>query len=208
MTEERSLLATLDRLFAGPRESHLTIAAFLAGLEARSYPFIVAALVLPCCIPTGIPLITTVLGIPMIFVVAQAFVGRTTPWVPESIGRRSMARGRLQDFIARMHPRLERIEAAIHRRYTWWVTGVPRRAMHVACALAIVILALPIPFDNLFPAWAILFFCLALLEDDGLMAMFGWLMTMVTLAWTVFLFSIGQAAVSAVFTALRDLVFD
>ncbi len=206
MTEERSLLATLDRLFAGPRESHLSIAAFLAGLETRSYPFIVAALVLPCCIPTGIPLISTVVGIPMIFVVAQAFVGRTTPWVPESIGRRSMSRGRLQDFLGRMHRRLERIEAAIHPRYSWWVTGLRRRALHVACAFVIVILALPIPFDNLFPAWAILFFCLALLEDDGLMAMLGWLMTVITFAWTGFLFTIGQAAVSAVFTALRGLV--
>jgi hypothetical protein len=202
MTEERSLLATLDRLFAGPRESNLTIAAFLAGLETRSYPFIVAALVLPCCIPTGIPLITTVLGIPMIFVVAQAFVGRTTPWVPESIGRRSISRGRLQDFLARMHPRLERIEGAIHSRYSWWVTGVPRRALHVTCALLIVILALPIPFDNLFPAWAILFFCLALLENDGLMAMFGWLMTLVTLAWTVFLIIIGPMMVISLVKSL------
>ena len=191
MTEERSLLATLDRLFAGPRDSQLTVTDFIAGLETRSYPFIVAALVLPCCIPTGIPLITTVLGIPMIFVVAQAFVGRTTPWVPDSIGRRSIARGRLQDFLARMHSRLERIEAAIHRRYTWWVTGVPRRAMHVACAVAIIILALPIPFDNLFPAWSILFFCLALLEDDGLMAMLGWLMTLLMIAWTAFLMVVG-----------------
>ena len=32
MTEERSLLATLERLFAGPRDSPLTIAAFLEGL--------------------------------------------------------------------------------------------------------------------------------------------------------------------------------
>ena len=93
MTEERSLLATLDRLFAGPRESQLTIAAFLEGLETRSYPFIVAALVLPCCIPTGIPLLSTVVGVPMVLVVAQAFFGRTTPWLPASVGRRSLPRG-------------------------------------------------------------------------------------------------------------------
>jgi hypothetical protein len=191
MTDERSLLATLDRLFAGPREAQLTIAAFLQGLNTRSYPFIVAALVLPNCIPTGIPLMSTVTGIPMVLVVAQAFLGRTSPWLPASVGRRSMSRGRLQDFLARMHPRLERIEAAIHPRYSWWVTGVRRRLLHVACAVIVVILALPIPFDNLFAAWAILFFCLALLEDDGLMAMLGWLLTVVTLAWTAFLLIVG-----------------
>lgn len=195
MMEDRSLLATLDRLFAGPRESQLTIRAFLEGLETRSYPFIVAALVIPCCIPTGIPLLSTVLGIPMVLVVAQAFFGRTAPWLPESIARRSLPRGGLQDFLARFHHRLERLEAAIHPRYSWWVTGMRRRMLHVACAVVIVILALPIPFDNLFPSWAILFFCLALLEDDGLMAMLGWLLTLVTFAWTAFLLIIGPLVV-------------
>jgi hypothetical protein len=208
MTGAQSLSATLDRLFAGPRDSQLTVAAFLEGLETRSYPFIVAALVLPNCVPTGIPLLSTVTGIPMVLAVAQAFLGRASPWVPDAIGRQSMSRGKLQDFLARIRPWLERLGPAIHSRYAWWVTGTPRRLMHVACAVIVVILALPIPFDNLFAAWAILFFCLALLEDDGLMAMLGWLLTVVTLAWTTFLFIIGQAAVSAAFAALRGLLLD
>ncbi len=202
MTEERSLLATLDQLFAGPRDSVLTVAAFLEGLGTRSYPFIVAALVLPNCVPTGIPLLSTVTGIPMVLVVAQAFLGRTTPRLPRMVGRLAMSRGRLQDFLTRMHPRLESIEAAIHARYAWWVTGVPRRLIHAACTVIIVILALPIPFDNLFAAWSILFFCLALLEDDGLMAMLGWLLTAVTLAWTAFLLIIGPWVVISLLKSL------
>ena len=54
---------------------------------------------------------------------------------------------------------------------------------------------MPIPFDNLFPAWAILFFCLALIEDDGVMAMLGWLLTAITACWTVFLLMVGHAAI-------------
>ena len=61
--------------------------------------------------------------------------------------------------------------------------------------LLIVLLALPIPFDNLFPAWAIFFFCVALIEDDGIMAMLGWLMTVVTAVWTVFLLAVGPYVV-------------
>lgn len=202
MNENRSLVAMLDRLFAGPREAQLTIAGFLEGLQTRSYPFIVAALVLPNCIPTGIPLLSTVTGIPMVLVVVQAFLGRTSPWLPASIGRRSMSRGKLQDFLARMHPRLERIEAAIHPRHAWWVTGLRRRLLHVACAGVVVILALPIPFDNLFAAWAILFFCLALLEDDGVMAILGWLLTLVTLAWTALLLVIGPMIVIGIVRSL------
>jgi hypothetical protein len=195
MRENGSLLPTLDRLFAGPRDSLLTIAAFLEGLETRSFAFIVAALVLPNCIPTGIPLLSTVTGIPMVLVVAQAYLGRTTPCLPDYLGRRALSRGRLQDFLVRMRPYVERLEAAIHPRHQWWVTGMRRRALHGAFSLMIVILALPIPFDNLFAAWAILFFCLALLEGDGVMAMLGWLLALATLAWTALLLVVGPMVV-------------
>jgi hypothetical protein len=195
MRQDGALLPTLDRLFAGPRDSLLTVAAFIEGLETRSFAFIVAALVLPNCIPTGIPLLSTVTGVPMVLVVAQAYLGRTTPRLPEYLGRRSLPRGRLQDFLVRMRPHIERLEAAIHPRQRWWVTGIRRRALHGAFSLMVVILALPIPFDNLFAAWAILFFCLALLEGDGVMAMLGWALTLVTLAWTTLLLIVGPMVV-------------
>jgi len=191
MRQDGALLPALDRLFAGPRESLLTIAAFVEGLETRSFAFIVAALVLPNCIPTGIPLLSTVTGIPMVLVVAQAYLGRTTPCLPPYLGQRALQRGRLQDFLVRLRPHVERLEAAIHPRQAWWVTGMRLRLLHGAFSLMIVILALPIPFDNLFAAWAILFFCLALLEGDGIMAILGWLLTLVTLAWTALLLIVG-----------------
>ena len=72
----------------------------------------------------------------------------------------------------------------------------------------IVILALPIPFDNLFPAWAIMFFCLALLEGDGVMAILGWLFSAVTAVWTIFLLMIGHAAVMAVIATIKHALFD
>ena len=82
------------------------------------------------------------------------------------------------------------------------MTGLRRRMLHGAFSLMIVILALPIPFDNLFAAWAILFFCLALLEGDGVMAMFGWLLTLVTLAWTALLLIVGPLFVISIIRGL------
>ena len=202
MRANGALLPTLDRLFAGPRDSLLTITAFLEGLETRSFPFIVSALVLPNCIPTGIPLLSTVTGIPMVLVVAQAYLGRSTPRLPDYIGRRNLQRGRLQDFLGRMRPHIERLEAGIHPRHPWWVTGMRLRMLHGAFSLMIVLLVLPIPLDNLFPAWAILFFCLALLERDGVMAMLGWALTLVTLAWTALLLIIGPMVAIGILRSL------
>ena len=55
--------------------------------------------------PTGIPLLSTVTGVPMMLLVVQYFARPTTPWLPEFVGRRGLPRGKLQDFLGRMRPR-------------------------------------------------------------------------------------------------------
>ena len=64
------------------------------------------------------------------------------------------------------------------------------------------LLALPVPFDNLLPALAILFFCLALMEGDGVMAMLGWLFTIITLIWTAVLLTLGHMLAEKILRAL------
>jgi hypothetical protein len=203
MSERGALLPALDRLFAGPREQLLTIRAFLDGLEDRSYAFVIAALDLPNCVPTGIPLVSTVTGVPMLFLVVQSFLGRPAPSLPERVARRGLPRGKLQDFLqGRARRVIEQIENAIHPRRDWWLSGTPRKLLLIAWASLILLLALPIPFDNLLPAWAIMFFCFALLERDGVMAIFGWLVTALTTTWTIFLLTIGIAVVRALLDAI------
>ena len=208
MDEGGAVLPALDLLFAGSRSLLLTVSVIVQGLESRSYPFAIAALNLPNCIPTGIPWLSTITGVPMLLLVAQFFAGRPSPTLPDFIGRRGLERGRLQDFLGRIRRHLRRLERAIHPRQEAWLTGMPRRLLLLAWTANIFILALPIPFDNLFPAWAILFFCLALIEGDGAMAMLGWLLSLMTAAWTVFLLMIGHAAIVATMTALGEFLFD
>jgi hypothetical protein len=203
MTERGALLPTLDRLFAGPRDSLLTIRAFVDGLEDRSYAFIIAALNVPNVVPTGIPMMSTVTGVPMLLLVVQYFLGRETPSLPAFVSRRGLPRGKLQDFLGgRVRRFIERIENAIHPRRDWWVSGMPRKLLLITWALLILLLALPIPFDNLIPAWAIMFFCMALIERDGVMAMLGWLFTGLTVVWTIFLLTIGITMVHALLDAI------
>jgi hypothetical protein len=195
MSERGALLPTLDRLFAGPRDSKLTLEEFLEGLETRSYAFAIAALDIINCLPTGIPWLSTITGVPMFLLAIQYFLGRPSPSLPAFIGRRGLSRGRLQVFLERARGRIERLESIIRSRHDWWLSGLPRRAMLLAWLLLIILLALPVPFDNLLPALAILFFCLALMEDDGMMAIIGWFFTVVTVIWTIFLLTVGTMMV-------------
>ena len=207
MKDNFGLLATLDRLFAGDRNSVLSLNKFLEGFEGRSYAFAVLAINIANIIPSGIPWLSTITGVPMLYVLAQYFAGHPVPCLPATIGKRGLPRGKLQDFLNRARRFIRWLENTVHARYEGWVNGVPRRLLLFALSIDVLILALPIPFDNFFPAWAILFFCFALIEDDGLMAMFGWAMTVVTACWTVFLLMVGHAAISAAISALKAAVF-
>ncbi len=207
MTDRGVLLVTLERLFAGPVDSVLTLAEFLRGLEGRSYAFAIAALNIPNVIPTGIPWLSTITGVPMLILLAQFFLGRPVPSLPDFLGRRGLPRGKLQSCLDRCRRYIRQLEMAVHPRRAWWIGGLPRRLMQFAWAALIVLLALPIPFDNLLPAWAILFFCLAQIEGDGVMAMMGWLLTALTAIWTVFLLMVGHAAIMAIFAAAKGFFF-
>ncbi len=208
MKDNFGLLQTLEGLFAGDRKSLLTLDEFLGGLHGRSYAFAIAALNVPNCIPTGIPWLSTITGLPMVFLLVQFFAGREVPRLPALVGRRGLQRGKLQTFLGRSRRGIQWLEEAVHARHEWWVNGMQRRALLVAWAANIALLALPIPFDNLFPAWAIMFFCLALIEDDGVMAMLGWLLSAITAVWTIFLLMIGHAAIIVIIAAMKRALFD
>jgi len=206
MKDTFELYAALDRMFAGASDSVLTLDEFLTGLQGRSYAFAIMALNVPNVIPTGIPWLSTITGVPMLLLLVQFFAGRPVASLPGFIGRRGLHRGKLQTFLGRARRFIQWLERTVHVRHEWWVSGLPRRLLLIAWSLNMLVLALPIPFDNLFPAYAILFFCLALIEDDGVMAMLGWLLTVVTAVWTVFLLMVGHAAIMAAISALRAFI--
>jgi hypothetical protein len=207
MKDNFGLLQALEELFAGDRKSLLTLDEFLGGLHGRSYAFAIAALNVPNCIPTGIPWLSTITGLPMVFLLVQFFAGREVPRLPALVGRRGLQRGKLQAFLGRSRRGIRWLEDTVHARHEEWVNGMPRRALLVAWTANVVILALPIPFDNLFPAWAIMFFCLALIEDDGVMALLGWLLTVITAIWTVFLLMVGHAATMMAIATVKNALF-
>jgi hypothetical protein len=206
MSEEGKLLPTLKRLFAGPPNSVLTLDEFLRGLEGRSYAFAIAAIDIINVVPTGIPWLSTVTGIPMLILLAQYFMGKPVPSLPRMVGRRGLPRSKLQKFLDKCGRHIARLEARVHPRRTWWITGAPRQALLVTLLLLTILLTLPIPFDNLIPAIAILFFCLALMEDDGVMAILGWITTVITVFWTIFLVMLGHAAIMAILKAIKGSV--
>jgi hypothetical protein len=185
--DRESLADLLEKLFAGPRDTRVTVTQLMDDMKGRAYPLVVVVFDMPNCVPTGIPWLSTITGIPIVIMLAQMMMGYESPSLPRFIGDKSIPRGRLQDFLDRARRPIMRLENAVHPRYPGWTTGAAGFWLSLVLLLNAVVLALPIPFDNFPPAWAVMFFALALLERDGLMALAGWAATAVTIAWTALL---------------------
>ena len=129
MKDHFALLETLDGLFRGERDSVLTLDEFLEALHGRSYAFAILALDIPNCIPTGIPWLSTITGVPMLVLLWQFFAGRPVPSLPSMIGRRGLRRGKLQAFLKRARKAIQWLEATVHVRHEWLVIGIPRQLL-------------------------------------------------------------------------------
>lgn len=208
--DRESLVDLLGTLFAGPREERVSIAQLMDNMKGRAYPLVVAVFCIPNCIPTGIPWLSTITGLPIVILLVQMLMGYEAPSLPDFIGQKSLPRGRLQDLLDRTRRWIVRLERAVHPRRAGWTTGASGFWLTLALLANAMILALPIPFDNLPPAWAVMFFSLALLERDGLMAIAGWVASAVTLAWTVLLllfYSEVMLLLPGFMRQVRDTVF-
>ena len=200
-----SLADLLAELFAGPRDARVSLARLLDDMKGRAYPLLVIALNAPNCIPSGIPWLSTITGVPIVLLVAQMLMGYDAPNLPAFLGEKSVQRGRLQDFLARVRPWILRLERAVHPRLGGWTTGAAGVWLSLAMLVNALVLALPIPFDNFAPAWAVMFFALALLERDGLMALAGWIASLVTVIWTALLLLFFSEAATLVPGFLRQI---
>jgi len=188
------LAETMAGLFAGPPEETVSVQALLDGMRGRSYPLVVAVFDVPNCIPTGIPWLSTVTGIPICIVLVQMLMAKPSAHLPRFIGNRCLPRSRLQRFIVKARPKLGWLERRVRPRLGGWTRDTSRLALSIAALANAIVLALPIPFDNFFPAWAVMFFALALLERDGVMAILGWIFTAFTTAWTILLLTVYREA--------------
>jgi hypothetical protein len=135
----------------------------------------IAALIFVFAFPNTIPLppgASSVLGAPLLFLTAQLALGRR-PWLPSFIARRTIERAQFAAMVQKIAPWLARIERLLRPRLHVLVRPPVEYLIGALCFLLAVILFLPIPMGNMPPAAAICLFSLALLERDGLWAIFG-----------------------------------
>lgn len=199
-TDTAMMLERLARRWADTPA--VPVGTILSGLGSGSFALAILLFALPNGIPgPPLPGVSTALGLPLALLAAQLAVGARRPWLPCALARRSIPGAALALTLAKAAPAFRRLRGIVRPRLMGLTGRTARRAAGVLAVLLALTLALPIPFGNLPPAWALILLALAMLQRDGVVMLAALALGVAALAWNATvvwaLLAAGEAALHA-----------
>ena len=182
------LSVELARLRDQSAERAVTLREVIYTLQGRAYLLLVLLLALPFITPLPLPGLSTPFGLAILLIAARLSLGQK-PWLSMKLQRKELPAGFLRKLFAVAERVLRFLEKFLRPRLTF-VTDTPLLAqlhavLMLVAALAL-LLPLPIPFTNSFPAWTILLLAAGLLERDGLFILAGYVVFAAGVLYFVF----------------------
>jgi hypothetical protein len=156
---------------ASQTEPRVTMGALRDALDDRGFGVLILIFALPNLVPVNIPLLSAVLGLPLVLLAAQLAYGRHKPWLPDWLARQSFPRLGFAAVVMHASPYLERAERLLRPRLPGLLSWTGERLIGVALLILALVLTAPIPLGNWLPAFAII--GLALVEKDGVAVLIG-----------------------------------
>jgi hypothetical protein len=137
---------------------------------------------------------STVLGAPLVLIAPQLAIGARRPWLPRQVAERSIDRSALNQAFSKLIPHLERVEKLLAPRLGFLFGVVGDRLIGVMCLLLSLVLILPIWGGNMLPAASISAFALGLTQRDGVFALIGYALTIISFAVLALSYTLAVAA--------------
>lgn len=153
------------KLEAGP----INFGEIAESLGNRSHMLMILILSLPNSLPVpGIPGLSTVTGLLILFIALQIIWGREIVWLPASLARKQLPPHFMRKLLDKTIPVLVKTEKFIHPRLSLLCTPLAQKLVAIFIAVMAFILAMPIVGANFPPGLSITLMAFALLSRDGL----------------------------------------
>lgn len=178
----RRMSGILEALVARTESERVSFGHLVDAFETRAYGPLIVVFAAPNILPVALPGISAVLGAPLILLTAQLVAGQRRPWLPGVLRRRSLARTSFEALVARIVPRLRRVEAGVAPRWLAVTGPLGKRLIGLLGVLLATIIFLPVPFGNVVPGIALVLMAVGMLARDGLMVLAGGAVGMAGLA--------------------------
>lgn len=193
----RKLSEELADLRTSAGERAVTLREVLYTLGGRSYLLLVILLALPFITPIPLPGLSTPFGLAIALIALRLSLGQR-PLLPKNLQRKELPAGFMGKLFSVAEKVLRFFEKFLRPRITF-LTDTPLlvqlHAVLMLLAAVVLLLPIPIPFTNSFPAWAILLLAAGLLERDGLFILAGYV---VFVAGVFFFIFLGEATAQLV----------
>jgi len=160
--------------FEEARNEKVTLSDILTLAGESTFGFLFVVLALPSALPIPAPGYSVPFGIAMFFLAIQLILGRDTPWLPAKIMNWSLPLKKVQGFIKKSIPWLEKVEALTKPRFSSVCNSVLGRVIiGLALALMSISMMIVIPGTNTLPAIGIFVTGFGLVEEDGAICLLG-----------------------------------
>jgi len=191
------LSAVLRRLAMRQVET-LSLGDISRALKDRGF----GALMILFCAPNLIimpPGVSTIFGLPMMFVAIQLIIGYRKPLLPRKIRQRQVRISTFRSIVERIEPWIMRFERVARPRLWLLPQRISERAIGSIALFMGLLLVLPIPFGNFPPALAVIVMCLGLGERDGLWTLAGILLAMLATGIVIGVLATAGVAMFSIF---------
>jgi hypothetical protein len=167
-----------------------------------------AFLTLIFMVPVSIPGVSTVFGAAILLIGLSRLFGRNL-WLPNAIEKRVISTEALRAALNRSLIWIDRLERVSRpHRLNWLASeGLIGAVNNGALILGAILLMAPfglIPLSNTFPALALLFLAIGLLQHDGVCILLGHLANLITIIYFTILITTGGVAIRETFQYLSD----
>jgi hypothetical protein len=164
--------AALRTLLQRPPEQAITVGDIVHVLGGRGFGVLLFVWAVLSLIPAFVPGMSTILGLPLVFLSWQLAWGVPEPWIPKRLAARAIAREYVEK-LAEQAAKFRPFERMLRPRLTLLVIGPGQRLLGVVALVLSIVFVLPVPFGNWLPGTAIAVIALAVARRDGVAAIVG-----------------------------------
>jgi hypothetical protein len=155
------------RRLAASSERFASVREVMGAMGSRAHGIALIIFALPDALPLPLPSLSTVLGIPLVFVAGHLVLAGEDSGLPERVLSARIPTSTLH-FVARfLAPVLEALELVTRPRLVEILRY--QRLLGIVCLYLSVLLLLPPPFVNFAPALCLVALALGMVQRDGLL---------------------------------------
>lgn len=167
--EKRSLSDQL-RALLHDEEEPLTVGRLAERVGDRGFGLLLLVLSLPSALPVPAAGYSVPFGMVLLVLALQMILGRKRPVFPRRLERMAFSRSLADRLLSGAAWIFQRLEWAVRPRMRWVGRRTGLLFMGILVLLMAILMMIPIPTTNTFPAFVIFLIGVGLTEEDGLFA--------------------------------------